>query len=94
MNRLTVYVAVLFVSLTAAGQLHADAIVVAGQARTYLLHAPSGLANPPLVINMHGLTGTGSQQQMYSRMDRVADRENFVVVYPDDIDNTWDVSGD
>ncbi|MBN2037904.1 MAG: hypothetical protein JW768_14275 [Chitinispirillaceae bacterium] len=93
MNRLTLFAAMLLVSFAAGGMLRADTIMVAGQARTYVLHVPSGLSNPALVINMHGLTGTGSQQQMYSRMDRVADQEKFIAVYPDGLANTWDVSG-
>jgi poly(3-hydroxybutyrate) depolymerase len=70
-----------------------DSFLVGGTMRTFIVHAPSGLSNPPLVISMHGLSGTGSQQRSMSGFDKIADRENFVVAYPDGISNRWDVSG-
>jgi poly(3-hydroxybutyrate) depolymerase len=70
-----------------------ESIVVDGETRTFIAHAPSGLTNPPLVISMHGAGGTGSQQRSMSGFDKIADREKFVVVYPDGISNRWDLSG-
>jgi poly(3-hydroxybutyrate) depolymerase len=70
-----------------------QSIQVNGETRTFVLHAPSGLSNPPLVISMHGASGTGSQQQSMSGFNKIADREKFVVVYPDGINNRWDLSG-
>ena len=68
-------------------------IQVGGETRTFIVHAPTGLSNPPLVISMHGASGTGSQQQSMSGFDKIADREKFVVVYPDGISNRWDITG-
>lgn len=53
--------------------------------RAYIVHVPpgSGMRPLPLVINLHGGGGNAENQQRYSGMDRVADREHFVVVYPD-----------
>jgi polyhydroxybutyrate depolymerase len=66
-----------------------------GKARTYVLHAPSGLAaNPPLMFVLCGHGMTGAQQQSSTKMDQVADREKFIVVYPDPISGNWDQSGD
>ncbi|MEO8039145.1 MAG: PHB depolymerase family esterase [Betaproteobacteria bacterium] len=52
--------------------------------RSYLVHVPSDtLVSPwPVVINLHGSGSSGAGQQNYSRMDLLADREGFVVVYP------------
>ena len=48
---------------------------------------------PALVINMHGIGGTAAQLRSYVRLDQVATREGFIVVYPDGLNNTWDITG-
>jgi len=51
--------------------------------RSYLLHVPEQLTQPaPLVIVMHGYTGSADGIMSYSGMNEVADDEGFVVVYP------------
>lgn len=60
--------------------------------RSYIVHTSPGysISNQyPLVINMHGLTSTAAQQETYSQMDAVADTGNFIVVYPDGVNNAW-----
>jgi polyhydroxybutyrate depolymerase len=55
-----------------------------GQPRTYLLHVPPGYSGKPtpLVIDIHGFLSNASQQEGWSAMDTVADREGFLVAYP------------
>ena len=55
-----------------------------GRERSYILHVPKdALTSPwPVVINFHGAGSSAAGQQAYSRMDAVADREGFLVVYP------------
>ena len=36
----------------------------------------------PVVLNLHGGGGNARAQQRYARMDALADRERFIVVYP------------
>ncbi len=53
--------------------------------RTYLLHIPpQGLSGRalPVVLNFHGGGGHATQQQEYTELDTVADREGFYTVYP------------
>ncbi len=66
---------------------------IAGVNRTYIVHAPSGLNNPPLLFNIHGYNMDGPTQQSYTQMDKIADREKFIVVYPSAINKSWDMSG-
>lgn len=68
-------------------------LTIGNQTRTALLYAPSGAVNPPLVISMHGLSGTGQQQRSMSRFEPIAEREKFVVAFPDGLSNRWDISG-
>ncbi len=60
-------------------------ISVAGQERTYWLHQPPSMPveEPvPLVMVLHGGGGSGSNVASMSRMNEVADREGFMVAYP------------
>lgn len=63
----------------------AGSLVFGGRTRTYLLHLPpayDGTAPLPLVIFLHG--GGGNAQGAVSRygFNEVADREGFIVAYP------------
>jgi polyhydroxybutyrate depolymerase len=52
--------------------------------RSYILHVPSKLPPmPALVLNFHGGGGHAAAHQKYTHMDMVADKEGFLVVYPD-----------
>jgi poly(3-hydroxybutyrate) depolymerase len=82
---------VLFLALSAAGQV--DSFSNQGTMRTFIVHVPNTYTDPPLVINMHGMGSNADQQQMYAGFDQVADREGCIVVYPNGIDNTWDIMG-
>lgn len=65
---------------TVSGSLISD-----GTNRSYRLRIPPAASSGdllPLVINMHGFTGTASQQENSSGMNDVADTANFFVVYP------------
>lgn len=65
-----------------------------GTVRKYIVHLPAGYnaANKfPLVLNLHGLGSYASQQQLYSNMDATSDKYKFIVVYPDGINNAWNV---
>jgi polyhydroxybutyrate depolymerase len=73
-------------------------IEVGGRERTYLYHHPptwqgephDAQANKlPLVIALHGRGGQGVSQEVGSHMTGVADREGFVVVYPDGFERSW-----
>ncbi len=70
-----------------------------GLTRTFRVHVPPGYApgNPtPVVLTFHGGGGSGQQiEENSSRMNEVADRENFIVVYPDGTGmiRTWNGGG-
>ena len=63
-----------------------------GYSRTYHLYVPSrqieGLQSP-LVIALHGRTGSGERMAQLTEFNRLADQKNFIVAYPDGVDNQW-----
>ena len=70
-------------------------IQVGGVKRSFILHVPSsGLPeNPSFVISLHGLNNNATIQRAWSGFDNVADKEKFIVVYPEAINMSWDLSG-
>jgi polyhydroxybutyrate depolymerase len=58
-----------------------------GQERRYILHRPDGLvvaeAGVPLVLVLHGFAQTAQGMMGFSGMNATADREGFVVAYPE-----------
>jgi polyhydroxybutyrate depolymerase len=60
-------------------------IAVGGLQRAYRLHVPAGYdpAVPmPLVLNIHGYTGTAENLERYSGVSDHADANGYLVVYP------------
>ncbi|MCI6447800.1 MAG: Ig-like domain-containing protein, partial [Prevotella sp.] len=67
-----------------------------GQKREYLQYAPSDLGSKrPLIISCHGMNQS-AQYQWNALKDAktLADKEKFVIVLPEGINNGWDISGD
>ncbi|MFW2387879.1 MAG: alpha/beta hydrolase family esterase [Polyangiales bacterium] len=63
-----------------------------GVTRSYELHLPPGYDGTtalPLVLNFHGFTSNGLGQQSSTNMDLTADREGFIVAYPNGLDVSW-----
>lgn len=66
-----------------------------GKNRTMLVHAPADIpANRPLVISLHGANQDAGYQRDQTKWNDLADKEKFVVVYPNGIDKWWDTGGD
>ncbi len=69
-------------------------VQVGGVSRTYILHVPtsySGTQRVPLVFDFHALGGTGSQEQSSSGYQQIADKEGFLIAFPNGIDNAWNI---
>jgi polyhydroxybutyrate depolymerase len=63
-----------------------------GAHRTYLLHLPAsydGEKAVPLVFAFHGGGGDGQGMQSLTHLNRIADEQGFLVVYPDGLDKQW-----
>ncbi len=69
-----------------------ETVSVDGKDRSYTLHLPPGVEGSgmrALVFNFHGSHGSADQQAELSGFDDYADRNGFVVVYPEGVDKTW-----
>jgi len=67
-------------------------VKVGGLTRTYRLHVPDALRKNrdlPLVIAFHGSGVDGAAMEKFSKFSELADREGFIVAYPDAIGHEW-----
>jgi polyhydroxybutyrate depolymerase len=66
--------------------------VIDGKLRTFQVHVPpQKLSRPPLLIALHPRPADGAAMEHISGLSSIADREGFIVVYPDGLDGSWDV---
>src|SRR5688572_24750509 len=62
---------------------HTLSIEHGGRRRSYLLHVPAAAGRPlPLVLAFHGGGGEAEGYKAYAGLDALADREGFIVAYP------------
>jgi polyhydroxybutyrate depolymerase len=71
-----------------------ESIIYEGTERTYILHLPAGKDQTkvyPLVIALHGGGGDGKGMQKLTLgiFDSLADKDGFLVLYPDGIEKHW-----
>jgi polyhydroxybutyrate depolymerase len=59
-----------------------------GRARQYLLHVPAAPSGA-LVLAFHGGGQFASQMRHVSGLDAIADREHFIVAYPEAFERSW-----
>jgi polyhydroxybutyrate depolymerase len=80
-----------------AGTLHAQvpgSFTFEGIDRTYTVFVPGSYVpgdHLPLLLALHGLTQTGNIMMLFSDFNAYADQYGFVVVYPDGVNNSWNV---
>ncbi|MFH0876920.1 MAG: PHB depolymerase family esterase [Candidatus Omnitrophota bacterium] len=75
-------------------QDHTESILANGRERTFRIYTPStydGSKKVSLLIVLHGGGGSGEKMQHLTEngFDRLADREGFLVIYPDGVKNHW-----
>lgn len=63
-----------------------------GIGRVSVLHVPARYEpteGAPLVLNFHGFTSDGWQQQILTRMDATSEARGFIVAYPSGVAASW-----
>ena len=91
----TIIISILTISMVTNAQTR-KTITSEGQKREYLQYAPSGLGSKrPLIISCHGMNQSAQYQwDALKDAKTLADKEKFVIVLPEGINNGWDISGD
>ncbi len=83
---------IILLSLNVKAQI--EDFKVGTSTRQMLVYARSGIEpNCPLLISMHGMNQDINYQKNQAKWELVAKENNFVVVYPAGIGNSWDISG-
>lgn len=70
-------------------------LTVNGITREYIIYVPENYNVTtafPLLLSFHGLTSNMEFNYSYTNFDELAELENFIVVHPNGISNTWTVS--
>lgn len=87
------------VTTAACGPLHPSGDFIESlNGRAYRLHVPASASDGslmPLVVNFHGYARTAADQELYSQLVPLADREGFVLVTPEGSGQPqgWDIVG-
>ncbi len=65
-------------------------LTVSGKSRTYLLYVPNNVkASAPLVISLHGAGGQVSTTSHDPDFNSIADKDGFIVAYPQGLQTTF-----
>jgi len=91
-----VLAATLYAVLPTAAPAQAKSLTHGGEKRRYIVYAPASYPADtarkyPVVLNFHGGGMTMAEQMLYTRMNRTADAEGFIVVYPQGLQQDWNV---
>ena len=71
-----------------------ESIQVGTTTRQMIVYAPAGIVqNRPLVISMHGMNQTMTDQKNQTQFQSVAAANNFVLVFPQSIGSQWQLYG-
>ena len=91
----SIIISILTISMVTNAQTR-KTITSEGQKREYLQYAPSDLGSKrPLIISCHGMNQSAQYQwDALKDAKTLADKEKFVIVLPEGINNGWDISGD
>ena len=96
-NNLRFLILALLVTCLGWGQLCvADTLSSGGINRIYSLYAPDRLDKAhaqPLVIVLHGGFGKGTQAEKAYGWDELANKQGFIVAYPDGLGHSWNAGG-
>jgi polyhydroxybutyrate depolymerase len=77
-----------------AAETRVETLKIAGETRQYRVHLPATGDGPyPIVFSYHGFNSNAGQQERLSQFSALADREGFIAVYPEGVDEKWRFMG-
>jgi polyhydroxybutyrate depolymerase len=71
-------------------------ITVDNRQRQYLIHLPpsfNSLTKLPVIFALHGGGGTYKNTIKFYNLDKLADENNFIIVYPNAVNKAWTMPG-
>ena len=71
-------------------------ITVDGLQRHYIIHLPpsfNSLKKLPVIFALHGGGGTAKGSVPFYNLEPLADKNNFIIVYPDAVNKAWSIPG-
>lgn len=85
-----VFIIILAAVHTFSGDINGT-LQVDGIERDYILHLPKNYGSDllPLVMVFHGGGGNSTQVKNHTKFSKLADKENFIVVYPNSVNKNW-----
>lgn len=94
MKNLIQIVLIILVSISANAQV--KSLVYKGEKRKYIIYIPKSyteykIEKFPIVFNFHGGGMTMGEQMLYTQMNKTAEKNNFIVVYPKGVKEDWNV---
>ncbi len=88
---------IVLLGLCAAGAVSAAGttwnIKVGNATRNAIVYVPSGINNPAVIIQCHGMNQDAAYQQAQAKWEPIADTAKFIVVFPNGNNKSWDLSG-
>ena len=96
MKRFSIFIFYLLLFLSSLAQNINRTIIVDGLQRQYIIHLPPGfhmLKKMPLLFALHGGGGTAKSAVSFYNLEALADKNNFIVVYPDAVNKAWSIPG-
>jgi polyhydroxybutyrate depolymerase len=91
-KELLTFTILIVLSISASCGDSKNTIIVDGVEREYYVHAPEsydGSEPVPLVLALHGGGGNAEKMDKLTGFNDVADREGFIVVYPEGVNKHW-----
>lgn len=88
----TVVLCILCSGLSHAGTEYTLTMNFENTERDFIVHLPTSytsVTSLPVVFNLHGYGSNAAQQIFYSRMDLTADANNFICVFPNGLNSSW-----
>lgn len=92
MKTIVLNILLFVISFTSNGQTRG--VKVDGEVRRFTMYIPKSIDTTkvsPVVLNFHGSGMTAVEQMLYTEMNKTADKYGFIAVYPQGIENNWNV---
>ena len=96
MKKILIYIFYSLVFASPQAQNIDRIIAVNGLQRHYIIHLPplfNSLKKLPIIFALHGGGGTAKGAVPFYNLEPLADKNNFIIVYPDAVNKAWSIPG-